>query len=107
MTQLEIITKTLDDKKANDIVVIDFNDENPMYGHFVVADAPSHRQVKAMAEDVVEALEKEGYAIKHFDSEREASWVLIDAYDVVVHIFITEDRTRYNLEKLYANYINA
>lgn len=105
MNLLEIITTTLDEKKAQDIVTIDFRNENAMYGHFVVADAPSFRQVKAMAEFVVEAIEKAGFAIKHLDLQREASWVLIDAYDVVVHLFITEERTRYNLEKLYADYI--
>ncbi len=105
MTILDIVLKTLDEKKANDIVTVDFRDENPMYGHFVVADAQSSRQVKAMAEDVVDALEKAGYSIKHFDLQRESPWVLIDAYDVVVHIFMTEERSRYNLEKLYADYI--
>ena len=105
MTILEIIVNTLDEKKANDIVTVDFRDENPMYGHFVVADAQSARQVKAMAEEVVDALEKAGHAIKHLDMQRESPWVLIDAYDVVVHIFMTEERSRYNLEKLYADYI--
>lgn len=105
MTLLEIITNTLDEKKAENIVTIDFREENSMYGHFVVADAPSFRQVKAMAEFVVEAIEKAGYSIKHLDLERESSWVLIDAYDVVVHLFMTEERSRYNLEKLYADYL--
>ena len=105
MTQLEIILKTLDEKKANNIVTVDFKNENPMYGYFVVADAPSFRQVKALAEDVAYHLEQAGYSIKHMDLEKDSPWVLIDAHDVVVHIFMSEERSRYNLEKLYAEYV--
>lgn len=107
MKLVDLIVKTLEDKKANDVVTIDFNEENPMYGYFVVADAPSFRQVKAMAEEVEFVLEQNGFAIKHMDASKDSPWVLIDAYDVIVHIFLTEERSRYNLEKLYANYINA
>ncbi|QIK70124.1 ribosome silencing factor [Erysipelothrix sp. HDW6C] len=102
---LDIITTTLDAKKANDIVVIDFKQENPLYDYFVVADAPSLRQINAVAEDVVDAIEKAGFGVKHIERERESTWILIDAFDVVVHLFLTEERGHYNLEKLYQDLI--
>ncbi|MEG0328641.1 MAG: ribosome silencing factor [Erysipelothrix sp.] len=102
---LNLVTETLDNKKANDIVVVDFKRENSLCDFFVIADAPSLRQINAIADDVIEALEKEGYAVKHVERERESTWILIDASDVVVHLFLTEERTHYNLEKLYQGYI--
>ena len=107
MTNLiELITNTLDEKKANDIVVIDFKNSNPLVDAFIVCDAPSLRQVQALSTDVEEAIIKAGGKIKIQERQNDASWVLIDAIDVIVHIFITEERERYNFEKLYQDYID-
>lgn len=103
---IDIITKTLDDKKANDVIVIDFKNESPLYDAFIVCDAPSMRQVQALSHDVEEAILEAGYKIKVQERQNDAAWVLIDALDVVVHIFLTEERERYNLEKLYQDYID-
>lgn len=103
---LEIITTTLDSKKANDIVVADFKNENPLCDAFVICDAPSLRQVRALADDVEDAIVKAGFSVKEQERQNDSTWVLIDAVDVVVHIFMTEDRAHYNLEKLYQDYIN-
>ena len=103
---IDIITKTLDEKKAQDIVVIDFKNESPLCDAFVVCDAPSMRQVQALSHDVEDAILKAGYKIKEQERPNDATWVLIDALDVVVHIFLTEERERYNLEKLYQDYID-
>ncbi|WZT99964.1 ribosome silencing factor [Erysipelothrix sp. D19-032] len=101
----DLIVATLDERKANDIKVVDFENGNPLVDYFVIADKASHRQIKALADHVVDAIEKAGYKIKTVESERESSWILIDAYDVVAHIFLTEDRAHYNLEKLYQDLI--
>lgn len=106
MELLQIITETLDAKKANDIVTIDFRNENPLCDYFVVCDAPSQRQVNALADSVEDAIIKAGYKIKDQERQKDASWILIDAIDVVVHIFETETRSKYNLEKLYQDYLN-
>lgn len=101
---LDIVTKTLDDKQAKDITVIDFNRENPFYDYFVVCDAQTHRQINAISNDVVEALAKHDMEIRSIEKEAESPWILIDAFEVVVHIFLSAEREHYNLEKLYDEY---
>ncbi|MDE8032605.1 ribosome silencing factor [Erysipelothrix rhusiopathiae] len=103
---LDVIVKTIDEKKANDIVTVDFKRENPLCDYFVIADAPSVRQINAIAEFVEVAIEKEGYKIRSIERQHGSTWILIDAYDVVVHLFLTEERGHYNLEKLYQGYID-
>lgn len=105
-TLLEVITTSLDDKKAQDIRVVDFRNENPLCDYFVIADAPSMRQIHALSDDVIDQVEKEGYKIKHIERQNDSSWILVDAYDVVVHIFLSEERGRYSLEKLYQDYLH-
>lgn len=102
----DLIIKTLDDKKARNIVDIDFKNENPLYDAFIVCDAPSMRQVQALSLDVEGAILEAGYKVKTQERQNDAAWVLIDAIDVIVHIFLTEERERYNLEKLYQDYVN-
>lgn len=104
-TVLNIITKTLDDKQANDITVIDFEQDNPVCDYFVVCDAPSFRQINALADSVIRAVEENELQIRAVERQPESSWILVDAYDVVVHIFLTEERAHYNLEKLYQDYV--
>ena len=104
-TVLNIITKTLDDKQANDITVIDFEQDNPVCDYFVVCDAPSFRQINALADSVIRAVEENELQIRAVERQAESSWILVDAYDVVVHIFLTEERAHYNLEKLYQDYV--
>ncbi len=106
MELLDLVTKTLEDKKANDLVTIDFRNTNPLCDYFVVCDAQSFRQVNALAEDLEAALIKAGYKIKEQERQRDTDWILIDAIDVVIHIFETEARKHYNLEKLYQDYLN-
>ena len=106
MELLDVITQTLDAKKANDIKVVNFRNENPLCDYFVICDAPSLRQVNALAMDVEDAIYKAGFKIKDQEHQKDSTWVLLDAIDVVVHIFETEDRKHYNLEKLYQDYLD-
>ncbi len=105
MNLLELIVTTLDAKKANNIVTVDFKNENPLFDYFVIADAPSLRQINALTDDVIEAIEKAGFPLKPVVRENDSTWILIDAIDVVVHIFLSEEREHYSLEKLYQEYI--
>lgn len=104
-TVLETITTTLDDKQAHDITVIDFKQENSMCDYFVVCDAPSFRQINALADSVIKELEENGFKLRAVERQATSSWILVDAYDVIVHIFLEEDRAHYNLEKLYQDYV--
>ncbi|CAM3580282.1 ribosome silencing factor [Erysipelothrix urinaevulpis] len=103
---LNTIVTVLDSKKANDITVIDFRNENPLCDSFVVCDAGSFRQINALADDVIEELAKNDFPVRSVERQEGSSWILIDAIDVVIHIFLSDDRHHYNLEKLYKDYID-
>lgn len=105
MTLLDLIVNVMDEKKARDIRVVDFKNTNSLCDAFVICDAPSMRQVQAIAEDVQEAVLKAGYTVKHPVQRNESQWVLIDAGDVVAHVFQTDERAHYDLERLYKEYI--
>jgi ribosome-associated protein len=97
---LDIVTTTLDDNKADDMIVIDLEGKSSLAGHMVVASGTSQRHVASLAEKVVENLKKEGFK-STMEGEDKADWVLIDAFDVIVHIFKPEVRAFYNLEKMW------
>lgn len=95
---LEIIEKTLDDNKAEDVVVIDLRGKTSIANQMVVASGTSQRHVASLAEKVQENLKAAGFS-STIEGEEKADWVLIDAFDVIVHIFKPEVRAFYSLEK--------
>jgi ribosome-associated protein len=97
----ELVTSTLDDHKAEDIVVIDLKGKSSIADFMVIATGRSNRQVAAMADHIVSRLKELG--IKGITPEglRQRDWVLIDAGDVIVHLFRPEVRSFYNLEKMW------
>ena len=98
---LEIIEKTLEDNKAEDVVVIDLKGKTSIANQMVVASGTSQRHVAALAEKVQENLKAAGYTSTS-EGEEKADWVLIDAFDVIVHIFKPEVRSFYSLEKMWS-----
>ncbi len=97
---LDIIVKTLDDNKAEDVVVIDLKGKTSIANQMVVASGTSQRHVASLAEKVQENLKAAGYK-STAEGEEKADWVLIDAFDVIVHIFKPEVREFYSLEKMW------
>ena len=91
--------KTLDDGKAEDIVTIDLAGKTTIADHMVVASGRSARQVAALTEHLEEALSHR--ARISIEGKAQGDWVLIDAGDVIVHLFRPEIRTLYNLEKMW------
>lgn len=89
-------------KKAGDIVIMDLRGLTTMTDFFVVCSADSDVQIRAIAAAVDEGMQKKGAAAWHKESGS-SSWVLLDFVDVVVHIFHTNTRTFYNLEKLWGD----
>lgn len=102
---LEIIKTTLDDNKADNLVVIDLEGKSSIAGQMVVASGTSQRHVASLAEKVFENLKKAGFKAV-MEGEDKADWVLIDAFDVIVHIFKPEVREFYNLEKMWQSAAN-
>ena len=99
---LEIITKSLDDGKANDVVVIDLQGKTSIANYMVVASGTSQRHVASLADQIQMKLKASGYK-STIEGEEKADWVLIDAFDVIVHIFRPEVRDFYNLEKMWSS----
>lgn len=97
---LSIVQKVLDDNKAEDIKVIELKGKTSIAEQMVVASGTSNRHVASMAEKLLETLKKEGFKATAEGLEK-ADWVLIDAFDVIVHLFRPEVREFYNIEKMW------
>ena len=97
---LQIVKNSLDDGKAEDVVVIDLRGKTSLANEMVVASGTSDRHVISLAQRVQENLKSAGYKSVS-EGEEKGDWVLIDAYDVIVHIFRPEVRDYYNLEKMW------
>ncbi len=102
-TALEVlILSRLDDEKAQDIVFIDCKDKSSVADGIVVASGRSHRHVGAMADHLLRALKDAGHGRAKVEGLPHCDWVLIDAGDVIVHLFRPEVRGFYNLEKIWS-----
>jgi ribosome-associated protein len=102
----DLVVKTMEDKKGLNVAVIDFKNTSPLTDYVVICDAPSMRQVSAIADDVEKAIIEAGFEIRYPVKRSDSGWILIDAGDVIAHIFQSEERSHYNLEKLYKDYID-
>lgn len=98
---LKIVVDTLDEGKAEDLVVIDLQGKSSIANQMVIASGTSQRHVASLAEKVQEKLKAAGY-VSMSEGEEKADWILIDAFDVIVHIFKPEVREFYNLEKMWS-----
>lgn len=103
--EITIIKDSLEDMKADDIVIIDLAGKTSIASYMVVASGTSNRHVASIAQKIEENLKKAGYKCS-VEGEDKADWVLIDAFDVIVHIFRPEVREFYNLEKMWQSVAN-
>ena len=100
---MEIAVKAADEKHANDIKVLNISEVSIMADYFVIMDAGSQRQVDAIVQSVLDKAGENNIEIGHVEGNRNSEWVLIDLYDVVIHVFTSEKRDFYNLEKLWSD----
>ena len=100
---LNLTEKTLSDKLAENIVAIDMQGVNPFADYYVIATARNLRHVAALAHDITEAAEKNGFPVRIQEGTDGSSWILVDLYEVVVHIFTEDARMLYKLEKLWGD----
>lgn len=98
----ELVLKSLDDDQAQDIVSIPLAGKSSIADHMVIASGRSTRQVAAMAQKLSERVKHGGFGHTRIEGLPAADWVLIDAGDVVVHLFRPEVRSFYNLERMWA-----
>lgn len=99
---LKIVVDTLEDNKADDVVTIDLKGKTSIASYMVIASGTSQRHVASLAEHVQMKLKESGFS-STAEGEEKADWVLIDAFDVIVHIFRPEVRDFYNLEKMWSS----
>ena len=95
------ICKAASNTKASNIIIMDMRNIMFSTDYFVVCNAATSTQVRAIADNIEEELEKDNRRFNHREGYREGEWILLDYGDVVAHIFRTESRDYYALEKLW------
>jgi ribosome-associated protein len=98
---LALAEKILDDGKAEDLVAIDLHGKSDIADYLLIATGRSQRQIMALAQHLLDGLKAAGHGKLTAEGMRHGEWVLIDAGDVVVHLFKPEARAYYNLEKMW------
>ncbi|MFN3521091.1 MAG: ribosome silencing factor [Phenylobacterium sp.] len=98
----DLILARLDDDKAQDVVFIDLKGKSAVADGLIVASGRSHRHVGAMADHLLRTLKEHGYGKARVEGMPHCDWVLIDAGDVIVHLFRPEVRSFYNIEKIWS-----
>jgi ribosome-associated protein len=98
----ETILHRLDEDKAQDIVVIDLKDKSSVADTLIVASGRSHRHVGALADHLLRLLKDAGQGKARVEGLPHCDWVLIDAGDIIVHLFRPEVRSFYNIEKIWS-----
>lgn len=99
MTKLAI--KALEDKKAEDIRVIDIGNVSVIADYFIIASGTNRSQIQALSDHVEEVLGRAGLPTKQVEGYDTANWVLLDLGDIIVHIFDKENRLFYDLERIW------
>jgi len=97
----QVVLKSLEDSKSEDIDTIDIAGKSPLGDYMVVASGRSHRHVGAIAEHLVTDLKQAGGKGIRVEGQRNCDWVLIDGGDVIVHVFRPEVRDFYGIEKMW------
>lgn len=93
--------KALDDKKGEDIKVIDISEISVLADYFIIANGSNDSQVRALVENVEDELSKEGFEVKQREGYGLGNWVLLDFGSIIVHVFDKENRLFYDLERIW------
>jgi ribosome-associated protein len=97
----KIVYDALEDKKAEDIRIIDIAGVSVLADYFIIANGTNENQVRAMVDNVQDELFKAGYEAKQIEGYRSGNWILLDYGDIIVHVFSKEDRLFYDLERIW------
>ena len=98
---VKIAYDALDEKKAEDISIIDISGVTVIADYFLIASGANPNQVQALVDNVQEKLYKSGYECKQVEGYQGATWILLDYLDIVIHVFSREDRRFYDLERIW------
>lgn len=100
-TKLNIVKRILNEKKAENIEVVDLRGRTLIADYFVVASGTSNTHIKAIADGLLTDGKQEGLRKEHIEGYTQAKWVLVDYGDVIIHIFAPEEREYYDIESLW------
>lgn len=91
----------LEDKKAEDIKVIDISEVSVIADYFIIANGTNRSQIQTLSDHVEEILGKAGVKLRQVEGYDSANWVLLDFHDVIIHVFDKENRLFYDLERIW------
>ena len=97
----KLAIEALEDKKAEDIRIIDISHISTIADYFIIADGSNKSQIQAMADHVSEVLGHKGCQLKQMEGYQNANWILMDFQDIILHIFDRENRLFYDLERIW------
>ncbi|MGP4041789.1 ribosome silencing factor [Gracilibacillus sp. D59] len=100
---VELIAKACDDKRAEDIILLDMQNVSLIADYFLICEGTNERQVQAIAREVKDIAEDQNIDVKRMEGFDQARWVLVDLGDLVCHVFHRDERGYYNLEKLWGD----
>lgn len=98
-----LVIAALEDKKAEDIKVIDISGVTVIADYFIIAGGNNRSQIQALCDNVEEKMGRAGYHLKQAEGYDTANWILMDFRDVIVHIFDRENRLLYDLERIWGD----
>jgi len=101
--QVDRAIEAAEDKKAADLVLLDLRKAAGFTDFFLIASGGNARQVRAIADAVMEGLAEEGVKPAHVEGYDRSEWILLDYFDFIVHVFAPETRAFYSLERLWGN----
>ncbi|WLV23623.1 ribosome silencing factor [Aciduricibacillus chroicocephali] len=100
---LDTLARACDNKRAEGIIAMDMRNVSLIADYFLICHGSNERQVQAIARSVKETAEENGIDVKRMEGFDQARWILLDVGDVVCHIFHKDERSYYNLEKLWGD----
>ena len=95
----KIAVNALEDRKAEDVTVIDISEISPIADYFIIANGTNQNQLQAMRDAADEALYKAGVKVQQVEGNQNSTWILMDYGDIIIHIFSKEDRLFCDLER--------
>jgi ribosome-associated protein len=101
--QVSAAVAAAEDKKAQDLVVLDLRKAHGFTDYFVICSGANPRQIRAIADAVTDALADQGVRPAHVEGYERTDWILLDYFDFIVHVFAPQTRLFYGLERLWGN----
>ena len=97
----KLAVAALEDRKAEDVTVIDISEISPIADYFIIANGTNQNQLQAMRDAADESLYKAGVKVQQIEGNQSSTWILMDYGDIIIHIFSQEDRLFYDLERTW------